>query len=103
MRCTGYENSTGIVRQCTKEQGHEGRHQHEPFSFSLSSSDSPSDYSTWTEDQLISEISNRHLAYGVSVTSFPDEQVRKRRLVEILEGNDKFRIFLKQIAKECVK
>lgn len=34
MRCTGYEQhtETGMIRQCTKEQGHEGRHEHKPFS-----------------------------------------------------------------------
>lgn len=57
----------------------------------------------WTEDQLVNEIINRHLVHGVSIASFPDEQLRKRRLVEMLEGNDKLLTYLKQTAKECVK
>lgn len=60
-------------------------------------------YSTWTEDQPVNEIMNRHLVHGVSIASFPDEQKRKSRLVEMLEGNDKLMSDLKQIAKECVK
>lgn len=46
---------------------------------------------------------NRRLVHGVSIASFPDEQLRKSRLVEMLEGNDKLLAYLKQIAKERVK
>lgn len=60
-------------------------------------------YSTWTEDELVNEIMSRRLVHGVSVASFPDKQMRMSRLVEMLEGNDMLRNYLKRIAKECVK
>lgn len=61
------------------------------------------DYSTWTEDELVNEIMNRRLVHGVSIASFPDKQMRMSRLVEMLEGNDRLRDYLKQVVKECVK
>lgn len=62
-----------------------------------------SNYSTWTEYQLMSEISHRRLCHGVSIGSFPDEQARMSRLVEILEGNDRLRLELKVIAERRAK
>lgn len=61
------------------------------------------DYSTWTEAQLVNEITSRHLLHGVSIVSFPNEQARMSRLIEILEGNDSLRSYLKKVAKRCMK
>lgn len=44
-------------------------------------------YSTWTEDAQVNEVMHRRLIHGVSIASFPDETVRRSRLVEMLEGN----------------
>lgn len=40
------------------------------------------DYSSWTEDQLVREVTNRRLAHGVNINSFPDEKMRMARLVK---------------------
>jgi hypothetical protein len=46
-------------------------------------------YLNWSLHSLLLEISKRRLTHGVSEQSFPDPGDRKRRLVEMLEGDDR--------------
>lgn len=46
-------------------------------------------YINWTISELLFEISKRRLAHGVSEQSFPDPDDRKRRLADILDGDDR--------------
>lgn len=59
------------------------------------------DYSTWSEDELRSEIARRRLAHGVGFSGvFSDDAIRKARLVEILNGNDQLASLLKKLAHQ---